>query len=1238
MLSEAVASFTPESVRSLLAAAACGPCSGHRRASAFLLWANSIARPPAGSVVAGAEHLDDLLAAARAAVPGLTVQEDWLPGDPRLTASFDYGCARYRIHPGPVEYALDQLDDLAMWAAVTDDLTIETYGFRLSDLILLAIRYSDAVVSALAPAWPQTSTPFAPWKPDHESSHLITQQVQAMPAKISDAEVSSYLALNVDALFEAAVAAGGAPAAHAADWASGDAADAAEVMSRSPGQSLPWLTLRAGGRRHPIPVSELVPTLHMAAAVLLEGLPDRAKVQGRVAGITMAELRDTLTQRRESHEPPPEPDVDEPHSPEAQDACDAAPVMALVPVSHNVVLVIAGVCALEPAEMEQQIQQAHNALASVRLDRFASMGLAVNPAADIIPVIATAGPIRARLGVIEQGSPFVLAAQEVRLLLRSAISNGGPDELWRFLRAATGPGHLGLASPTVLDAWRFWCGEAGLIFDDISHLDQPALTRSGWGVTDESWQDYATWDSIDDALHRFAMPPARWFPHAELEDHLPGTALLWASLPGSAFCLAAPNLLVAVGLADEFLTVSPAISIALSLATAVRDRLATIGVAAALAEPVLLVLDVDITGDSTPMTIAGAPTHPVHALRLGADWFNLLARDPQAASTECGRLVLALLAPHLAADGEPFLTRWTEQGLIMVTGRHITPRAPRRALTMQRSRSADRAAWRAVETANPLPAGLHRGTPARNVNRDHLHPAALAHLGRQGARFDHTATLISALALLDECLGQLEQRRDDIRFGLAGPWADTVRDSALAGDEDLLDMSRRAQVLIEHLHAGPTTGDPGLRRPDRFDLTDLLAAAGAAIDTGAAAGQPLPALHNLFVVVQERGRVEIHTTTPVRTHAHITEMNADTGGPGTPGGSLIVDLRRYSEARQQHAHRMGPLDEPEPSSDLLDSDHPFTDLDWKALPATYQSVETAMVAELGTGISAITAVLADLTSRIPDPDGILRLDPDRTLNDIAEWATTVPRSQIGAATTLLTLPPGIALDWWRLEKRTHRLVTNPLLHHNGIVLTTPHLLQTTRTLWAGYLSQGRLPWPGISHRLREKVNLLATRGGEDFEDNVANTISSLHWPYRAGITFEELTERGLAVHGEIDALVADVTRRRIWLVEAKSGIVPHAVDAIYTEVQRYHKPRGYLDRALSNAAALQAAAATAAELLDLAGDRWQVIPLMVTRHVSPAAFVADPRVAFTVLEDLTAVLTANEIPPAGHVPVGVLRP
>ncbi len=119
--------------------------------------------------------------------------------------------------------------------------------------------------------------------------------------------------------------------------------------------------------------------------------------------------------------------------------------------------------------------------------------------------------------------------------------------------------------------------------------------------------------------------------------------------------------------------------------------------------------------------------------------------------------------------------------------------------------------------------------------------------------------------------------------------------------------------------------------------------------------------------------------------------------------------------------------------------------------------------------------------------------------------------------------------------------------------------------------------------------------------------------------------------------MADVKRRRIWLVEAKTGILPHAVDAIYSEVQRYHRAGGYLDHMTKNAAALQAEPAAAAQLLGLAGDDWQIVPLMVTRHLSPAAFVPDPRVPFTVLDDMLTVLDSADVPVPGHAPIGTRR-
>jgi hypothetical protein len=43
---------------------------------------------------------------------------------------------------------------------------------------------------------------------------------------------------------------------------------------------------------------------------------------------------------------------------------------------------------------------------------------------------------------------------------------------------------------------------------------------------------------------------------------------------------------------------------------------------------------------------------------------------------------------------------------------------------------------------------------------------------------------------------------------------------------------------------------------------------------------------------------------------------------------------------------------------------------------------------------------------------------------------------------------------------------------------------------------------------------------------------------------------------------------------------------------------------------------------------------MVTKRVEPAAFLDNPQVAFTVLEDLPAVLRAGPDPGLGHFQIG----
>ena len=156
-----------------------------------MLWQHSIAYPSTGTVVAQAEDLAALLDAARTAAPMVERHEDWLPGDPRQSASFSFAGRRHRIHPGLTEHALDTLDELALWAAACDDLVLDVHGFGLADLLGLAVRYSDAATTALAPSWPDTRRPTEfGWAADGSTALEMARDIAALPAVVTAEEVT----------------------------------------------------------------------------------------------------------------------------------------------------------------------------------------------------------------------------------------------------------------------------------------------------------------------------------------------------------------------------------------------------------------------------------------------------------------------------------------------------------------------------------------------------------------------------------------------------------------------------------------------------------------------------------------------------------------------------------------------------------------------------------------------------------------------------------------------------------------------------------------------------------------------------------------------------------------------------------------------------------------------------------------------------------------------------------------
>jgi hypothetical protein len=89
--------------------------------------------------------------------------------------------------------------------------------------------------------------------------------------------------------------------------------------------------------------------------------------------------------------------------------------------------------------------------------------------------------------------------------------------------------------------------------------------------------------------------------------------------------------------------------------------------------------------------------------------------------------------------------------------------------------------------------------------------------------------------------------------------------------------------------------------------------------------------------------------------------------------------------------------------------------------------------------------------------------------------------------------------------------------------------------------------------------------------------------------------------------------------------------AVLQHIQRF--TTRYRDKLLAKTATIAAyPAQTAAACRTAIEQPWQVLPLMVTRAVEPAAFVTDPQVPYTSADNLAQVLTTPADPAPGWIP------
>jgi len=103
------------------------------------------------------------------------------------------------------------------------------------------------------------------------------------------------------------------------------------------------------------------------------------------------------------------------------------------------------------------------------------------------------------------------------------------------------------------------------------------------------------------------------------------------------------------------------------------------------------------------------------------------------------------------------------------------------------------------------------------------------------------------------------------------------------------------------------------------------------------------------------------------------------------------------------------------------------------------------------------------------------------------------------------------------------------------LLILPWRVRVTQELYAASLLDGRLPWrrdevsPGFG-----RPPPLPQRPSRELELAAAAVARELALPHRANLDPHEARPFDLMIPGEIDLLVADISRSRIWVCEVKT--------------------------------------------------------------------------------------------------------
>ncbi|MGW1002258.1 hypothetical protein [Streptomyces sp. NPDC002520] len=1212
VLDRALASYDTYSLIVLLQAALTSP-DCQRLADHLLLMLTRVLRtPPRTGTSAGAEDLPHLVEAVVRAAPGRGVVTDRHPSDLRPGVRHHLAGEHLLVHPGQLAHPLLVLRSLQLTALAIDEPLGTATGFGIGDVLELALRLTDRALSALSPVWPE---PVTGDTEEQVACHLTPAEVEAATA-IATADPNDLVPACQHP----------ERAARALAWLTRKVKDL--PLRYHPDAPLlgPVLALTAHGRRLPVPAGAATDALAPAAGRLLGLLPpdQLPAAETRLQELTVSRLAQLLGLDHIPARP--------------------GPVCRLTSPTHR--YDIAVVSALADGQLGARVEEGRAALADTPPGRGR--------------LVVYGGPRFLGRELIRD--TVLLHVEELAEILHAA--DGDPTLAALFLLELTEhPGVHGVAYDDALDAWTAWHHHATLLLpgpdsDDVVYI--PAAPH------DEVWERAADHAATDRVLTAAGLPGVREFRHArrtppeagasgthtDLEHHGDGgTLLIRTSTVPPVAIVAVPShhpgaLLDGSGMGAF------ADSLRITLTT-----LAPVTAHATLPDGTPLVIEVTVTDQPhQPPATAKTSADDEEAgerllVRAGADPSAArigIVIDPHllAAFTgdgERGHDILGMLVHDLitqvrtgrgaqpGTDADTFANAWNTAHPVLRMGATSSWPATAPAYTLPRTPHlhvrALRTAAAALRRAH-VPAGRWSGADACRPGgpAERLLHALERELADQIST--HQPALLGELARqLNAAWSHRTRSLTEAAVNLAAPWA--ANWTAEARRRHAHSATPALQLLLQQ---ALITAPAGHRPVDVLAVAELVALAELVLDSGFTAVAAARRLYDVSLEIHSTG---IFTLTTAHTDA-------------APGGAhLGFDADAYHRARQQRMITAAMAAEPE----LLDAaavlnpspartEIPFTPPE---LPARSQlaQADRLLRQHWGCGLDALGAILLTASDWLAGPDGTATVTTEALVAEAAAWAG-LPADHLRAAVDRLRLHPGNAASttehaYTEVERRT-RPLTHPLIAHGEDLLVLPWLAHAAREAYAACLDDGRLPHPELPDPVDKALTRHRQQLDQRLESDVREAARAAGLPHRFRLLEKTAAQLGVpGLTGEIDLLVADPDTGRLWVIEAKNPTRAVAVHALQQHIKKF--TTRYRDKLLAKAATVTQYAAHAAAACGVDAERpWRVLPLMVTRTIEPAAFLADPRIPYTTADHLTTVLTHPTDPEPGWIPAPAPTP